>query len=63
MYFIDVIPCFKGHKLITPFERYIKRSSKAIKKREKDKILNYREILEFSTYDEIIFHMAYKQFL
>lgn len=37
------------------------KTSKAIKKGEKDKALSYRKILEVSTYEEIIFHMAYKQ--
>jgi len=37
------------------------KSSEAIQKGETDKILSYREILELSNYEEIIFHMAYKQ--
>lgn len=37
------------------------KNSEAKKKGESDKILDYREILDFSTYEEIIFHMSYKQ--
>ncbi len=37
------------------------KSLEAKKKGESDKILNYKEILDFSTYEEIIFHMSYKQ--
>lgn len=37
------------------------KKNKAIKKGEKDKMLDYREILNLSTYEEIVFHMAYEQ--
>ena len=37
------------------------KSSVAKKKGESDKILDYKKILDFSTYEEIIFHMSYKQ--
>lgn len=41
--------------------KYLLKSSEAKKKGESDKILDYKEILDFSSYEEIIFHMSYRQ--
>ena len=37
------------------------KKSAALQKGEKDRMLEFRDILKYSTYEEIIFHMAYEQ--